>query len=657
MNQKSYDRIHIYCDRHHLIQPGDKILVGLSGGADSVYLLNFLVKLQEECPIELYAVHVNHGIRGKEASADEAFSRAYASKLHIDFEAVFLNIPELAAERGMSEEEGGRYYRYRSFRRIMQREGCNKIAVAHQRDDQAETLLFQLLRGSGLRGLGGIRPHQDDIIRPLLQTGRQQIEAELRAEGICWCEDSTNQDIAYARNKMRNRVMPYLQKEFQPELAEHLAGTAEQMQEVWDYFYRQVRKKYELLIQKREPDGLSGGSIFFQRDAFLAVDSVLQPYILLEAIAQAAGSRKDIGRVHVQSMMGLAQGETGKRISLPYHLQAGRDYNEIWIARRDNAAQRASEDKTSLEGGERMLPWRTEQHIYPRGELPEGILKNNCTKCFDYAKIENSPVWRHPLPGDILVMDSQGHTKKLSRIMLDAKLPRDRRGELWILAERNHVLWVPELQRSSMEYYVTDETEKVLIVNIRDREQPVSVRERWQTTLKEIIHEMYSEEQITERILELAEQINKDYAGKSIHLICVLKGSVFFCCELAKRLEMPVTFDFIAVSSYGNETSSGKLRITKDLDEEIDDLDCLIVEDIIDSGKTIKMTRNLIAARNPASVRICALLDKPSRREAEVDIDYTGFVIPDQFVVGYGLDYAQKYRNLPYIGYVEFVEE
>lgn len=169
---------------------------------------------------------------------------------------------------------------------------------------------------------------------------------------------------------------------------------------------------------------------------------------------------------------------------------------------------------------------------------------------------------------------------------------------------------------------------------------------------------MYSEDQIADRVRELAEQINRDYEGKSIHLICVLKGSVFFFCELAKHLTLPVTIDFIAVSSYGNETSSsGRLRITKELDEEIDGLDCLIVEDIIDSGNTIKMMHDLIAARNPADVRICALLDKPSRRETEVDIDYTGFVIPDRFVVGYGLDYAQKYRNLPYIGHVEFVED
>lgn len=169
---------------------------------------------------------------------------------------------------------------------------------------------------------------------------------------------------------------------------------------------------------------------------------------------------------------------------------------------------------------------------------------------------------------------------------------------------------------------------------------------------------MYSEEQVHARILEMAEQINQDYEGKSIHIICVLKGSVFFCCDLVRHLTIPVTIDFMAVSSYGNETrSSGRLRITKDLDEDIDDLDCLIVEDIIDSGNTLKMTRDLLSARNAASMKICTLLDKPSCRETEVKVDYIGFEIPDKFVVGYGLDYAQKYRNLPYIASVEFIEE
>ena len=174
----------------------------------------------------------------------------------------------------------------------------------------------------------------------------------------------------------------------------------------------------------------------------------------------------------------------------------------------------------------------------------------------------------------------------------------------------------------------------------------------------EIIHEMITEKQITDRILEMAEQISKDYEGKEIRLICILKGSVFFCAELAKRITVPVTIDFMQVSSYGDKTkTSGNLTVKKDLDDQVEGLHCLVVEDIVDSGYTLSLTKKMLLARNPASLKLCALLDKPDRRETEIEAEYTGFVIPDKFVAGYGLDYAQKYRNLPYIGEVRFIED
>ena len=169
------------------------------------------------------------------------------------------------------------------------------------------------------------------------------------------------------------------------------------------------------------------------------------------------------------------------------------------------------------------------------------------------------------------------------------------------------------------------------------------------------IRVLLTEEEVDKRINEVAEQINKDYAGKSVHLICILKGGVFFTCELAKRLNMPVSMDFMSVSSYGAGTvSSGVVRIIKDLDEPLEGKNVLIVEDIIDSGRTLSHLKKLLSQRNPASLKICTLLDKPERRVVDVDVEYVGFQIEDKFVVGYGLDYDQQYRNLPYIGVVEF---
>ena len=175
---------------------------------------------------------------------------------------------------------------------------------------------------------------------------------------------------------------------------------------------------------------------------------------------------------------------------------------------------------------------------------------------------------------------------------------------------------------------------------------------------KEIVNDMISEEEVEKKIGEVAKLISEEYKGKTLHLICVLKGGVFFMCELAKRLTIPVTMDFMAVSSYGAGTqSSGTVKMIKDLDESIEGRDVLVVEDIIDSGRTLNNLLELLKTRGPKSLKLCTFLDKPDRRVIDVPVDYTYFKIPDVFVVGYGLDYDQKYRNLPYVGEVVFKEE
>nr|MBQ8253532.1 hypoxanthine phosphoribosyltransferase [Lachnospiraceae bacterium] len=175
--------------------------------------------------------------------------------------------------------------------------------------------------------------------------------------------------------------------------------------------------------------------------------------------------------------------------------------------------------------------------------------------------------------------------------------------------------------------------------------------------MAEKIRVMFSEEEVSARIRELAEQINHDYEGKEIHIIGILRGGSYFMCELSKRITVPVTIDFMSASSYGmSTTSSGEVKIVKDLEESIMGRHVIVVEDIIDTGRTLSHLLNMLRERGPASLKLCTLLDKPDRRVVEVKIDYNGYTIPDEFVVGYGLDYAQRYRNLPYIGVVEFEE-
>lgn len=173
--------------------------------------------------------------------------------------------------------------------------------------------------------------------------------------------------------------------------------------------------------------------------------------------------------------------------------------------------------------------------------------------------------------------------------------------------------------------------------------------------MSEHVRVLLTEKEVDDRIQSIGDQISKDYAGRQVHLICVLKGGSFFMCELAKRITVPVSLDFMSVSSYGSATkSSGVVKIVKDLDESLKDKHVLVVEDIVDSGRTLSYLLEMLKDRGPASLRLCTLLDKPERRIVDIKVDYTGFQIPDEFVVGYGLDYDQRYRNLPYIGVVEF---
>ncbi|MCX4343541.1 MAG: hypoxanthine phosphoribosyltransferase [Kineothrix sp.] len=173
--------------------------------------------------------------------------------------------------------------------------------------------------------------------------------------------------------------------------------------------------------------------------------------------------------------------------------------------------------------------------------------------------------------------------------------------------------------------------------------------------MAERIEVLLTEKEVDKRIQEIGDQISRDYAGKSVHLVCVLKGGSFFMCELAKRITVPVSIDFMSVSSYGGDTkSSGVVRIVKDLDESLKDKHVIVIEDIVDSGRTLSYLLDMLQSRGPQDVKLCTLLDKPERRVVEVKVDYKGFEIPDEFVVGYGLDYDQKYRNLPYIGMVKF---
>lgn len=476
MDKEFYRRIRKYCIDNELIRDNMGIVTGVSGGADSVLLLLVLIELQKEFHINICAVHVNHGIRGKEALRDENYVISLTKKYKIPCRVFHEDIPAMAAENGMTEEEAGRIYRYKCFEDVRCELGYDAIAVAHHQDDQAETILFQMLRGSSLRGLGGMKPRNDKIIRPLLDTRRKEIEEELSREGVEYCTDSTNEKDEYARNQIRHNVIPFIEENIQPAAVSHLARTACHLRDVMSYIDRVTLDVFKKKVT------VSKGYACVNVNDICKEDIVVLRELLLMMMENVAGRRKDITSQHIEALIKILNGDTGKRINLPYNITAGKDYDKFWIKVNDDTynspCSTDENEKKEIVIGKSIECFTTDGieqsitfHLKDRGELPETIEKNDCTKWFDYDRINFVPILRHPEEGDYLWLTTQGTKKKLSRILIDCKVPLDQRKKIWVLAEEKHILWIPELGRCSAYYYVGPDTKQVLCANIHKRER------------------------------------------------------------------------------------------------------------------------------------------------------------------------------------------
>lgn len=645
-----YRTILDYIRRNRLFAPGDRVIVAFSGGADSVCLLVVLHELRKELGLELKAVHVHHGLRGKEADRDSDYARQLSEDLGVPFACVRVDAALYAREHGMSVEEAGRHLRYQIFEKERLDFSGTKIAVAHHRDDQAETILYNLFRGTGLKGLGGMRPVRDKIVRPLLSVGREEILAYLAEKGISYCEDSTNAQTDYVRNRIRRRILPEIREEVNRRAGENILHAGEMAAQADAYLEKQAEGILKARGVLETDDAGSVTARGIDTKALLAEDDIIKNYVIRRMIRSVNESMKNITMTHVESAAALIFGSDSRQVDLPCGLIAVRIYDELWIKRKK---QEGPVDKERAV----LLP-ELDFKIFPYKKGQE-IPKNGYTKWFDYDKIKCALSVRYRETGDYMTLAGGGR-KTVKAFMIDEKIPKEERGKIPLVADGSHVLWVIGYRIS--EYYkITDDTHTVIQMQLNGgtlsghTTMPKIQGRKEEKTMDDKIRILLSEEEVAARVKEIAEKISRDYEGKPLHLICILKGGVFFTCELAKRINLPLTMDFMSVSSYGAGTvSSGIVKITKDLDDPIEGKDVLIVEDIIDSGNTLAYLIEVLKQRNPNSIELCTLLDKPERRvKDQVKVKYTCFTVPDQFIIGYGLDYDQIYRNLPYIGVIE----
>ena len=452
-------RVKEYMKTHHMAETGDGILAAVSGGADSVCLLLVLQELSAELGIHLAAFHLNHGLRGAEADRDEAYVRELCRELNVPLKVIREDVAGFAAENGLSEEEAGRVLRYRHLAVAAEEYSCQKIATAHHKDDHVETVLMNLFRGSGLKGMGGIRPVRDKIIRPLLGFERKEIEEYLNRKKVGWCEDSTNKELQYGRNKVRNVLVPWVKEHVNDQAAAHIVKTAEFAAQADEYFAfaaekllcewadsgHEGEKQEELPQQVKIPTRL-----------FDAQPEIMKTYLVRAMISRACGSGKDISAKHIEAICGLSGPGGGTEVSLPYGLQAVRGYETLEI-RRFSPDPTPKKCKISMET--RTFPWKKDL------EIP----KNQCTKWFDYDKIKGVLCVRTRETGDYYMIGGEKR-KMLKRFFIDEKIPEEIRDEMPLLAEGNHILWIIGYRIS--EYYkVSESTRTVLEIHVNKGEE------------------------------------------------------------------------------------------------------------------------------------------------------------------------------------------
>lgn len=446
---------------HHMFDRGDHIVVGVSGGADSVCLLELLYELREKWDLMLYVLHVHHGIRGEEADRDACFVEGLARDWQLPFYLVRVNVPEEAVRRGMSEEETGRCLRYEALEEYRRRIGGDRIALAHHQGDQAETVLFRMFRGSGPRGLAGIPLRRGTIIRPLLFAGRQEIEEELRQKGISWCQDTTNGQLKYTRNRIRHEILALAEEHINAQAAKHIVQAAEKIAAWRDYIEKCGDQAYERIVLHEKGQIMIGAAEFAREDA------VIQDEILRRVFEIMIPGARDVGRIHYEQVIKLLDAPAGKRQNLPMGICAERQYDKICVRKgteKKEETVRIVCEMPSVHIVERDgILWRFSLEVKKRGDLPEEIPQKDYTKWFNYDMIKDGLVIRSPKEGDYFVLDDTGRTKRLNRYYIDKKIPRSKRSSQLVVAEGDHILWaVPD--RISEAYKITKNTERVLVI-------------------------------------------------------------------------------------------------------------------------------------------------------------------------------------------------
>ncbi len=478
---KIEEKVREFCLTKGLLDTGDSVVVGLSGGADSVCLLFILLDMKKELDLEVSAIHVNHGIRGNEAQRDEDFCHELCHTYKVPFKCVKVDVPAIAKQRGESIEEAGRNIRYEEYNIYADVIGANKIAVAHNRNDVAETFMFQLFRGSRLTGLSGIRPMNGRIIRPILQLTRKEIEQYLSGKRQGYVVDSTNQSLQYSRNFIRNKILPSAE-ELQPRALEHITSTADYLARVTDYVDKQADKLYELCVD--DFMGEAPAHIDININMLKNGEYFLSEIVIYKVICKVAGRKKDITSEAVESCLALLDKQSGRSIDLKYGLMVKRSYSKLIFTRKSLRSLGRFTGKDSIDNSnancnnfvieEYDVPEGIDglEYVYRIGGFPRDLRSRLFDKedFVEHFGAHYVMELRSVASDDYIVVFEDGRRKRVVEVLSDAKIPEDDRQNIKVVAVGSEVLIIPGI-RTSETCRVHEETIQIMKLTLTNREE------------------------------------------------------------------------------------------------------------------------------------------------------------------------------------------
>ncbi|KAA8671197.1 tRNA lysidine(34) synthetase TilS [Clostridium sp. HV4-5-A1G] len=443
--------------KNKMFNSNDKVIVAVSGGPDSICLLHILYILRKKLNITLVAAHVNHCLRGIEADEDELYVKRFCKNLEIEFKSLKIDIDSIAKKRNISCESAGREERYKFFKRLKIELGAQKIAIAHNANDQAETILMRIIRGAGLNGLIGIRPIRDDIfVRPLIHNTRTEIEKYCSDNNLQPRVDKTNFETVYSRNKIRLELIPYIQKNFNKDIIEVLNRFSETIKVDNDYLEYISREKFKKYCD------IKPEKVIIFKEAFLEKKAILTRIVRF-SLKSIAKSLIDFEKVHILGIIDIQKHSTGKELMLPHDILAVNDYGNIIIRKNTMKTNKFCSEQYKLKIGCNYIP-NINSRIYLKLTDMGGYVsynQNRFIQYFDYDKIQGDIVLRNRKKGDRIIPLGMTGKKKLKDLFIDLKVPKDTRDNVQLICFGDKIGWVVGYRIS--ELFKVDKNSKTIL--------------------------------------------------------------------------------------------------------------------------------------------------------------------------------------------------